>query len=199
MSNLPPFEAFASIPRLRKTCCVTEKLDGTNGIIEVLEDGRVLAGSGSRWITPEDDNYGFARWVKDHEDELRTGLGIGKHFGEWWGAGIQRRYGLKEKRFSLFNVARWKGRLGLHGQLEGFANEKQGLPPACCGVVPVLWEGEFDTYSIRLQLNLLASDGSVAAPGFTNPEGVVVYHAASGQLFKQTLEGDGHKSAKKEV
>ncbi|MCJ7726507.1 MAG: hypothetical protein MUP76_09000, partial [Acidimicrobiia bacterium] len=47
----------------------------------------------SRWITPEVDNYGFARWVKDHEEELRTGLGAGLHFGEWWGQGIQRRYG----------------------------------------------------------------------------------------------------------
>src|SRR5580692_3598930 len=117
------FEPFPSIKRLAKGCVVSEKLDGSNGQVRILEDGTVLAGSRNRFITPEDDNYGFARWVKDHEDELRTGLGIGIHYGEWWGSGIQRRYGLKEKRFSLFNSGRWT----------------DDVRPACCHVVPVLY------------------------------------------------------------
>jgi hypothetical protein len=68
----------------------------------------MLAGSRSQYITPERDNHGFARWVQDDADELWA-LGEGRHFGEWWGSGIQRGYGLQkgEKRFSLFNVARW--------------------------------------------------------------------------------------------
>ncbi len=35
------------------------------------------------------------------------------YFGEWWGSGVQRGYGLQkgDKRFSLFNVSRW----ALHG------------------------------------------------------------------------------------
>ncbi len=32
--------------------------------------------------------------------------------------------------------------------------------------------------------------GSKAAPGFDNPEGVVVFHTANSSLFKVTLEGD---------
>jgi len=32
--------------------------------------------------------------------------------------------------------------------------------------------------------------GSVAAPGFPDPEGIMVYHTAASQLFKKTLEGD---------
>lgn len=199
-TGLPAFAAFASIPRLRRACVISEKIDGTNAQVYVGEDGRVVAGSRSRWITPEDDNFGFARWVSDHEEELRTGLGIGLHYGEWWGAGIQRKYDFKNvKQFSLFNTARWKGKLGLHGQLaEGvFANEKQALPPQCCSVVPVLYEGALDTAVVEGELQKLALAGSVAAPGFMDPEGVVVYHVASGQLFKQTLGGDGHKGDKR--
>jgi len=38
--------------------------------------------------------------------------------------------------------------------------------------------------------------GSYAAPGFMQPEGVVVYHKASGQVFKKTPDkNDGHKGA----
>lgn len=176
--DTPPFEPFPSIPRLRRECVITEKIDGTNALVAVLEDGRVLAGSRSRWITPDDDNFGFARWVKDHEDELRVGLGFGLHRGEWWGAGVQRRYGLKEKRFSLFNTSVW-------------TPENK---PACCHVVPVLYQGPFDDAAVSASLNRLQAEGSVAAPGFMKPEGVVVYHVAAGAYFKTTLGGDGHKT-----
>ena len=100
------FHAFRKITRLHRECIATEKIDGTNGLVWVGDDGTVRAGSRSRWITPEADNFGFARWVAEHAEELRA-LGIGYHYGEWWGAGIQRRYGLDHKRFSLFNVSLW--------------------------------------------------------------------------------------------
>lgn len=35
--------------------------------------------------------------------------------------------------------------------------------------------------------------GSAAAPGFMDPEGVVVYVAAARTLFKKTIKGDAHK------
>lgn len=175
-SIMPVFEEFPSIPRLKRGCIITEKLDGTNAQVHVLPDGRVFAASRSRYITPEDDNYGFARWVAEHEAELRDGLGEGRHFGEWWGAGIQRRYGLSEKRFSLFNSHRWK-------------DER----PACCHVVPVLRQYDFTSTLIDDALEELRVGGSVAAPGFMDPEGIVVYLPASKQLYKVTLGGDGHK------
>ncbi len=37
--------------------------------------------------------------------------------------------------------------------------------------------------------------GSVVSPGFMRPEGIVIFHVASGQIFKATLDGDGHKGA----
>ena len=171
---MPDFVEFQKIPRLTRPCIITEKIYGTNGVVYVGEDGVVLAGSRSRWITPEQDNHGFARWVKEHEDELRAGLGIGAHFGEWWGIGIQKRYPMvNPKRFSLFNVSRWR--------------EQR---PACCDVVPVLYEGVFSTAAVDDALATLAASGSVAAPGCMRPEGVVIFHVQGRLLFKKTLEKD---------
>jgi hypothetical protein len=177
----PQFEAFASIPRLFREVVVSEKIDGTNAQITILPDDRVLAGSRSRFITCEDDNFGFAKWVKKNEDELRKGLGYGIHYGEWFGSGIQRGYGLTngEKRFALFNAARWT----------------DDVRPKCCHVVPVLWTGILCSTTIKEIADKLLADGSVAVPGFTKPEGIVVYHTKSRQLYKYTFDkNDGHKS-----
>lgn len=182
MSTDPTFQEFPKIARLNRECIATEKIDGTNGLVYVGDDGEVRAGSRSRWITPADDNFGFARWVEEHVDELR-GLGPGYHYGEWWGAGIQRRYGLAEKRWSLFNVARWGD---------------PAVRPACCGVVPELARGMDVREVAERALARLRAEGSVAAPGFANPEGVVIYHTAASMLFKVTLEKDAeHKGASK--
>lgn len=176
----PAFQEFPKIPRLRREIIITEKLDGTNASIHVAETGEVYAGSRTRWITPEDDNYGFARWVKDNEEALRVGLGFGTHYGEWWGAGIQRRYGIPEKRFSLFNVARWT----------------DDVRPALCGVVPTLYTGPFSEAAIDEALERLRVGGSVAAPGFMKPEGIVVFHVPSQNIYKVTLEKDAEPKGK---
>ena len=42
----------------------------------------------------------------------------------------------------------------------------------------------------RFILGELVRSGSHAAPGFMNPEGIVVYHTAAGQVFKMTVEND---------
>jgi hypothetical protein len=195
----PEFVEFASIARLSRDMVVTEKIDGTNAQVTVLEDGRVLAGSRNRWITPEQDNFGFARWVAAHEEELRAGLGVGSHYGEWWGSGIQRRYGLTgdDKRFSLFNVGRWHALANeRHPSGREPGDDHRCLECPCCFVVPVLMLHTFDTQMVDFALNQLVERGSAAAPGFMKPEGVVVYHAASRTLFKKTLDkNDGHKSA----
>jgi len=166
------FEAFPKLARLSREIVVSEKIDGTNAQIHVLEDGTVLAGSRTRYIKVGDDNFGFAGWVKENEDALRE-LGPGRHFGEWWGKGIQRGYGLQERRFSLFNVHRW-----------GEAR------PLCCRVVPTLYKGEFSLDAVEEVLGLLKDLGSKASPGFRNPEGIVVFHTAANQMFKKTIDKD---------
>jgi hypothetical protein len=168
------FVPFPKIGRLSRDMIVTEKLDGTNACVIVPEDdGPLLAQSRTRLITPEDDNFGFAAWVRDNAEALRQ-LGPGRHFGEWWGQGIQRKYGLQEKRFSLFNVGRW--------------NDEN--KPACCHVVPVLIRWTFNTEVVHDCMERLKRDGSMAAPGFMNPEGVVIFHTQSGALFKKTFDKD---------
>ncbi len=168
------FEEFQKIARLSRNCVITEKIDGTNGCIGIAEDGSIFIGSRSRWITPADDNYGFAKWVHEHLGELAA-LGPGRHFGEWWGAGIQRRYAQTEKRFSLFNAGRWTA---------------ENPPPDCCSVVPVLYEGIFTSTAADEALEWLRANGSKAAPGFMNPEGIIIYQTAARQYFKKTLSKD---------
>ncbi len=165
---------FPKIARLNREIIVTEKIDGTNAQIVITEDGQFLVGSRTRWITPESDNAGFAKWAYENKDELMK-LGVGNHFGEWWGGKIQRGYGLKEKRFSLFNVDRWSD---------------DEVRPKCCHVVPVLYRGNFSTVKINSCVSDLRENGSVAMPGFMRAEGVVVFHTASRICFKVTLEKD---------
>lgn len=189
------FTEFPKLARLSREVIITEKIDGTNAsifiqnesletihnqpdVIAISSDGMytMRAGSRTKWITPgkTTDNYGFATWAVANAEELFK-LGEGHHFGEWWGQGIQRGYGLKEKRFSLFNVARWDGE----------------LRPSCCHVVPTLYKFTFDTFHhIDVALSNLKQYGSSAAPGFMNPEGIVVYHVAAGVGFKKTIEKD---------
>ena len=61
--QLPDFKPFPKMARLSREIIITEKLDGTNAQVFITEDGDLFAGSRTRWITPQDDNYGFARWV----------------------------------------------------------------------------------------------------------------------------------------
>lgn len=166
------FKPMQKIPRLSRDIIISEKIDGTNASIYIGFDGEFKVGSRNRWITPDNDNFGFATWAYKRKDELMQ-LGIGHHFGEWWGVGINRHYDLSERRFSLFNTLRWRE-----------------FKPACCDLVPVLYLGKFDQVIIEDCLNKLKQEGSVAAPGFMNPEGVIIYHIAGNYLFKKTIEND---------
>jgi len=194
------FQMFPKIARYSREVIVTEKIDGTNACIFIGEDGEFLTGSRTRWITPEADNYGFSKWAHEHKAELLT-LGPGRHFGEWWGSGCQRGYGLAngEKRFSLFNVSRWC----LYGQppqqipmADPRIVKMQDILPPCVGLVPVLWRGRFDDLDLEAVLADLRENGSRAAPGFMRPEGVVVFHVAGCVGFKKTLENDGEPKSR---
>jgi hypothetical protein len=150
----------------------------------------VWAGSRNRFLTPENDKHGFCDWVWANALEL-TKLGEGRHYGEWYGKGIQRGYGLDEKRFMLFNTSRWSD---------------PEVRPKCCEVSTVLFKGPMLNlfsdisdcgccpFSLMDQvIHDLSENGSFHVPGFDRPEGVVLYHHAANQLFKYTLGGDGHK------
>ena len=177
---IPEFKTFSKIPRWNREIIITEKIDGTNCQILITEEGEIFAGSRKRWLTLDNDNFGFAAWVKEHEDALIEELGPGRHYGEWWGHKIQRGYGLNEKRFSLFNVQRW---------------EEEDLK--VCYIVPVLYRGILDCDMIGWCLENLKIFGSKAAQGYMNPEGIVICHVPQGNLFKVTLEKDNEPKSRK--
>ena len=179
------FREFKKIPRLSRECVITEKIDGTNGVIHITEEGEMLVGSRNRWLDHHNDNYNFWHWCMNNKEDLLQ-LGVGTHYGEWWGSGIQRGYGLVkgEKRFSLFNTGRWVR--DRNKQLL----EKQEYCPECCYVVPILHEGIFETNPCDACLDVLRINGSYASPGFMKPEGIVIYHKAGNLYFKKTIEKD---------
>lgn len=203
MENINKINAFAEFPkmaRLSREIIISEKIDGTNAQILITEDGQFLTGSRTRWITPQDDNFGFSAWAHAHKDELMT-LGVGRHFGEWWGSGIQRGYGLQkgEKRWSLFNVSRWC----LAGEIPKRIStadprivKMQDVLPACCHLVPVLRRGMFSTEMAESALHELRERGSLAAPGYKFPEGIVIFHIAANIGFKKTIERDNEYKSK---
>ena len=171
--NYPEFVPFPKIPRLHKECVVTEKIDGTNGLIYITDDGDMFIGCRNRWLSENADNFGFHRWASENQSELMK-LGPGRHHGEWWGSGIQRGYNLPkgEKRFSLFNVSIW--------------NDEN--KPECCYVVPTLYTGEFDTAVINHLMYELQGKGSFASPGFMNVEGLMIFHSAANHYFKAPFD-----------
>lgn len=171
------FLEFPKIARWSRDVIVTEKIDGANACIAIGEDGEFQVGSRSRWLTPQTgDMHGLLQWALFNRDEL-VKLGPGRHFGEWWGSGIQRGYGLLkgEKRFSLFNVSRWS---------------EAETRPRCCSVVPTIWSGSLDALSVADVMESLLELGSRAAPGFRKPEGIVIFHAQGNVGFKKTFERD---------
>lgn len=207
------FKAWPKTPRLYRDVVITEKIDGTNACVVVADPYQVYRVSPGDYrvaeleqfgehrvspsvatvftergplmvwvqsrkslITLDRDNFGFAAWVADNADTLVADLGQGRHYGEWWGHKIQRGYRRDDRSFSLFAAERW-------GEEPGFTT--QGLE-----VVPTLSVGTMSDVLVSSALAYLREEGSVAAPGFMDPEGICVYHTASETAFKVTLKDD---------
>ena len=182
---MKPFEAWPEIEQFFSYVCISEKCDGTNAQIDI-EGEEVLVGSRSRWLTPEDDNFGFAKKVQESKDELIKSLGQGKHFGEWMGSGVGRNYGMTEKRFVLFNATRWT------------QPKKDGLLPSWVDVVPVLYSGPYKEGIVTETMSKLKETGSIIAPGFMRPEGIVIYFSRADLCFKYVFEAETTPSKPKE-
>lgn len=204
------FEAWPKIPRWNREVVVTEKIDGTNAAIIIEDRGdeihptvlaaftmpdeqgndgfyAVYAQSRTRLLTLEADNFGFARWVQENARPLVKLLGGGRHFGEWYGRGIQRGYNLDHRRFALFNTSRWGGEQmcidpdhpeQISLDLPVDVVPVLGTTPAPC---PVMAE-EY--------VRKLRNEGSAMVPGYMKPEGIVLWHTAARQAFKVLVEGD---------
>lgn len=184
------FRAWPKIPRLENEVYhITEKIDGTNAAIIIqpwLSDDSqpipieevnteeecygIWAQSRTRLITPENDNFGFAAWVKANAEQLINDLGEGYHYGEWWGQGINRGYGLDHKRFSLFNPTK-------HSDI--------------CYHVPhmVTVENYRELQDwINVECERLVEEGSLASLGYMRPEGLVVYAEKAKTYWKVIVD-----------
>ena len=164
------FVPFPKIARLDSTCTVTEKIDGTNACVIVTADGEVLAQSRSRIITPTDDNYGFARWVKENRRFLVSAKATTSASG---GGRASSASTAKSASVSRCSTCRWADGCGR---------------PFCCDVVPTLLVGEFRSIDFARVEHDLRAGGSVAAPGFMKPEGFVVYHHRLNAYLKHPFD-----------
>lgn len=103
------------------------KLHGTNAAVHIHMDGTVTVQSRTGIITPENDNAGFARWVKANENEWRKTAAVPTkdnpadhyldviYYGEWIGPGIQKGVAVSEipkKCFAVFAM-QFPGKDGL--------------------------------------------------------------------------------------
>jgi hypothetical protein len=151
---------------------ITQKIHGSNAqvfIFQEKEGFELKTGCRTRWISPENDNFGFSRFIYDHKDEFIEKLGPGRHFGEWAGPGINSGEGLKEKTFFLFNHNRWN-------------NE---LLPERVKTVPHLYKGKFSHEMIELVFEELKINGSKIISGYMKPEGIVV--ELDGHFYKKVF------------
>lgn len=202
------FQAWPKTPRLFRDIVITEKVDGTNSaiIIQKIEESdepselrlaaierdgeyyEVAAQSRNRLIFPgkTTDNHGFAAFVQENAEELFDLLGVGRHYGEWWGQGIQGRYNVDFKGFALFNTEKHEG------VYRWLGDDRQFLIEA----MPVLYKGPYSEQKIREVLTELDTNGSLVSP-FDKAEGVVVFHTMSRKVYKVTL--DNHDKGKWEL
>lgn len=187
-----PVELYAPVTILERVDGVTAQIDVTpNAIYPVVNNRIIVPGAG--------DVFGIAAWLGEHLQELREVLGVGTHTGEWYGAGINRNYGLDHRRFALYNVERWcrhEEDVTEDMRIDREYGKKAGYiaPETCGGTLDVVaeiplypQEGSITVKDVPRALYLLSRDGSYQVPGFMQPEGVLVYHKKAGMYFKGSV------------
>jgi hypothetical protein len=203
-NTMGEFKSWGSTTRENKNKTITEKLDGTNACV-VIYNGEVKAQSRKRIITPEDDNYGFAKWVYGNAEMLTKTLGYGYHYGEWYGEGIQKNpLGIEGKRFALFHATKYT-------EGNGFDLERvDGLE-----TVPLLHHGQCDVWTIPNIMQDLETYGTKVKgaktetlkseiPGFgdtmfqfdraADAEGIIIWNNETRTRTKMLLKDDAfHK------
>lgn len=199
-NTMGEFKGWGSTTRENKNKTITEKIDGTNACI-VIYNGVVAAQSRNRIITPDDDNFGFARWVYDNAGALMDTLGFGYHYGEWFGEGIQKNpLGIEGKRFALFHPTKYNEKNGYE------LSKVDGLE-----TVPLLHSGQCDVWTIPDIMADLQDNGSKVVgaalrtyespiiEGFTyevaaEAEGIIIWNNETKTRTKMLLENDAfHK------
>lgn len=160
-SNFVEFNKIENFDKL--TMVITQKIHGTCAqiLIKKTDLGEFIfkVGSKNRWLSEENDNYGFCAWCNKNKEILIEFLGEGRHYGEWCGPGINSGEGLKERTLVLF----------------AWYNNTKEIPLPNIKFVPVLQERTyFSVLKISDVMYDLKENGSRLVEGYMNPEGVVI-------------------------
>lgn len=195
------FEAWPKTKHVDKvlgSVIVTEKIDGTNACLVFDDNGEMFAQSRNRIITPGTDNQGFARWAYHNQEELFHILGPGRHFGEWWGRSIGRKYNMEHNVFSVFNVGRF------YKAEPGDPLNSMSTRAATSSIfdqvsaVPHIYTGEYNSAEMQAAINDLRLTGSKASAvygiDYKDPEGVCFYFREFDKVAKLVFANPGkHK------
>jgi hypothetical protein len=171
------FVPYPKTPRLKRSIVITEKIDGTNAQVVITRAG-IHEAVGDHVVETLADTLNF-----DFRFEMRVGsrtrwITPGKSTDNFGFAGWCR-----DNADELFKLGE-----GQHfGEWYGQGSHNPNTP-ACCEVVPVLSLCELTGVDDILQT--LREEGSCAVPGWMKPEGIIVFHSASSQVFKVLLEND---------
>lgn len=163
----------------------------------------VRAQSRKRIITPGNDNFGFAKWVWDNAEPLANTLGMGYHYGEWYGGGIQKNpLAVQGRYWALFNTWHWATpenalKLSLSG-VQGLTHVPVLHDESRDG--PATWE-TIPSILMAMKVHGSYADGYKTLP-YANkmdfyvpgPEGIIVWHRETQQKYKILLHNDAlHK------
>jgi hypothetical protein len=207
------FTPFEKIPRYRSSLCITEKIDGVNAQVKIIDTRDLtleqlthlgtspycidswhepndtilcmLAGSRKRWIAPE----GSGKLEKGC-DNYAFAQFVRDNCEDLRQLGPGAHYG----EWWGGGIARKYGRAEKTFSLFNAVRWNPNNPnkPDCCSVVDIM-----DTENPAEAMMMLKSQGSMiitdAGTRFHKPEGIIVYHSGSKSYFKQTFEFDKGK------
>lgn len=194
------FEAWPKTKHIDKalgSVVVTEKIDGTNACIVFEPDGTMYVQSRNRIITPFADNQGFAKWAARNEKDLLHVLGVGRHYGEWWGKGIGRKYDMNHNVFSVFNVGRfYRTEPGAEDSMATRAKGTRIFNEI--SAVPHIFTGTYGCEQMVTAIRRLEETQSLAAAAYgingAVPEGVCFYFREFDKVAKLVFAHPGkHK------
>jgi hypothetical protein len=116
------------------------KLHGTNAAVGFTETGEMFCQSRTAIITPEADNYGFAKWATENRSMFPP-LKSSVIYGEWCGQGIKRGVAVGDlpKMFVPFAV-RTNGRWWTPSEMKTFFFNSW----SCCIYDFPTWEIDID-------------------------------------------------------
>lgn len=166
--RFPDIEQFRSIVREAPKKAIdftgTVKLHGTNASVVMTNADNLYAQSRGNVITPENDNYGFARFAHENKSFFANAIDLFNCgdtpsccemviFGEWCGRGIQKSVAVSEleKMFVVFAVkidGEWVDHEHWNLTLLSFFNLAKALK---IGVFSIY---DFQTYKISIDFSV---------------------------------------------